>query len=68
MTTEMITCPKCSKEMPKHIIGCWNCGEPLSPKLRKISGKEPLEKAMKSGRNQSFFGREKRLLKWRNQR
>jgi len=61
-------CPKCGKKMPDHIVACWYCGEPLSPGLRRICGKESLEKAMKSGRNPTFLDREQKIPKRRKEK
>ncbi len=58
MTSQMIVCPKCEKEMPRDINNCWYCGLNLHPKLEKKSPDESQE-----GRNPTFLDREQKTPK-----
>jgi len=33
-------CLKCGKEVPEHLVGCWNCGVVLDESIRNLTKKK----------------------------
>ena len=33
-------CWKCGAEVPEHLVVCWNCGECIDPRIKRLAAKE----------------------------